>query len=228
MFAAHSRRRAAPYLAVLIAAVLALLSPDIAPAQNVGQPRPSLGVWAGASFYSPGGNFLGGETDRDLFIAGVRAETMIHSGAHYALAVTMDAIPLAIVTRNPYYTGRVVASARTRRGTHIDVLEQRGRGPVYGFGANPLGLELLGPRVHSLRPYVGAAGGFLWFTRNTPEPEARRLNATFEAGGGLRVARGDHRSLLVGWKFHHLSNAWTAPYNPGLDGNVFYVGIQGR
>jgi hypothetical protein len=228
MLAARSRRRIPPRFAALITALVASFSTNVARAQSVDQPHPSFGVWAGASFYAPGGNFLGGETDRDLFIAGVRAETMIRSGAHYALAATMDAIPLAIVTRNPYYTNRIIASARTRRGTHVDVLQQTGRGPVYGFGANPLGLELLGPRVHSVRPYVGAAGGFLWFTRNTPEPEARRLNATFEAGGGLRVARGDHRSLLIGWKFHHLSNAWTAPYNPGLDGNVFYVGFQKR
>jgi hypothetical protein len=133
-----------------------------------------------------------------------------------------------LVPLNLYNPTRFSAAALPRRGTHVDVLQQTGRGPVYGFGANPLGLELLGPRVRAIRPYVGAAGGFLWFTRNTPEPEARRLNATFEAGGGLRVARGAHHSLLVGWKFHHLSNAWTAPYNPGLDGNVFYVGFQQR
>ncbi|HEX8848104.1 MAG TPA: acyloxyacyl hydrolase, partial [Gemmatimonadaceae bacterium] len=78
------------------------------------------------------------------------------------------------------------------------------------------------------RPYLSGAAGFLWFTRNTPEPEARRLNATFELGAGLRVARGEHRALMLGWKFHHLSNAWTAPYNPGLDGNVFYVGLVRR
>lgn len=32
-------------------------------------------------------------------------------------------------------------------------------------------------------------------------------------------------SLLLGYKFHHLSNAWTAPRNPGLDGNVVCFGF---
>ena len=191
-------------------------------------PRPSLGAWAGASFYSPGGSFLGGETGRELFLAGVRAEWMLKTGQRLALAATMDAIPLAVVTRNPYYTDRVVGTAISRRGEQVNVLEQTGRGPVLGFGASPLGLELLGPRMRAVRPYLAAAAGFLWFARNTPEPEARRLNATFEVGAGLRVARRERHTLLVGWKFHHLSNAWTAPYNPGLDGNVVYLGIQRR
>ena len=96
------------------------------------------------------------------------------------------------------------------------------------FGASPLGLELFGPRVRAVRPYLAGAAGILSFTRNTPEPEARRLNATFELGGGLRVDRGEHHALLLGWKFHHISNALTAPYDPGLDGNVVYPGIQRR
>lgn len=220
--------RAVSILASLAALAVALFSPRIAAAQDATSIRPSLGIWAGASFYAPGGTFLGGETDRDLFLAGVRAERVVSSSTHFALAATMDAIPLAIVTRNPYYTDRVVGTARTKRGTQVDILEQKGRGPVFGFGANPFGLELLGPHLHAVRPYLGAAAGFLWFTRNTPEPEARRLNATFEAGGGVRIAHSAHHAILLGWKFHHLSNAWTAPYNPGLDGNVFYAGFQRR
>jgi hypothetical protein len=212
----------------LLALALALPPVRGAAAQSDAVRRPSLGAWAGASFYAPGGDFLGGETDRDLYLAGVRAEWMVASGRHLAVAATMDAIPLAFVTRNPYYTDRVVGYAVSRRGERVDILEQTGRGRVYGFGASPVGLELFGPRVRAVRPYLGAAAGFLWFTRNTPEPEARRLNATFELGGGLRIDRGEHHALLLGWKFHHISNAWTAPYNPGLDGNVVYLGVQRR
>jgi len=212
----------------LLPVVLSLVTTRAATAQSEGSPHPSFGAWAGASFYAPGGHVLGGETDRDLYIAGIRAEWTIESWQHFALATTMDAIPLAIVTRNPYYDDRIVGFAVNQRGERVNLLHQTGRGPVYGFGANPLGLELLGPRVRAVRPYLGAAAGFLWFTRNTPEPEARRLNATFEVGTGLRVLRGRGNALLLGWKFHHLSNAFTAPYNPGLDGNVFYVGFQQR
>lgn len=225
MHAAASSARTAVHLLALI---VALGTARAANAQSHSARRPSLGAWGGASFYAPGGDFLGGETNRDLFLAGVRAEWMVASGRHLALAATMDAIPLAVVTRNPYYTDRVVAYGISRRGERVDILEQTGRGPVFGFGASPLGLELFGPRVRAVRPYLAAAAGFLWFTRNTPEPEARRLNATFEGGAGLRIDRGERHALLLGWKFHHISNAWTAPYNPGLDGNVVYLGFQRR
>lgn len=212
----------------LIPALSLLLVAGTLPAQDAPLRRPFLGAWAGASFYAPGGRFLGGETDRDLYIAGVRAEWMLASSQSFALAATADAIPLAIVTRNPYYTDRVVAVATSRRGQRVNVLEQTGRGPVYGVGASPFGLELLGPKLRAVRPFVAAAAGFLWFTRNTPEPETRRLNGTFEAGIGIRIAQGERRAWLLGYKFHHLSNAWTAPYNPGLDGNVFYLGLMRR
>jgi hypothetical protein len=225
MHAAAAPARTAVHLLALIVALGAARTSS---AQGHPAGRPSLGLWAGASFYAPGGTFLGGETDRDLYLAGIRAEWRLASGRHLALAATMDAIPLAVVTRNPYYTDRVVGYAVSRRGGRVNILEQTGRGPVFGFGASPLGLELSGPHVHSVRPYLAAAAGFLWFTRNTPEPEARRLNATFELGGGLRIDRGERHALLLGWKFHHISNAWTAPYNPGLDGNVVYLGVQRR
>ena len=221
---------AGPGLSARIVLALAVALGAARPATAQGHPAPrfSLGAWAGASFFSPGGKFLGGETNRDLFLAGVRAEWLLASGRHLALAATMDAIPLAIVTRNPYYTDHVIGYGISRRGERVSLLEQTGRGPVYGFGASPLGLELFGPRIRAVRPYLAGAAGSLWFTRNTPEPEARRLNATFELGGGLRLDRGERHALLLGWKFHHISNAWTAPYNPGLDGNVVYLGVQRR
>ena len=217
----------------LIVLAIALGLTRTAAAQGDIARRPSFGGWAGASFFAPGtnflgGGFLGGENDRDLYLVGVRGEWLLATGRHLALAATVDAIPLAVVTRNPYYTDRVVASGVSRSGDRVNLLQKTGRGPVYGFGGAPLGLELFGPRVHAVRPYLASAAGVLWFTRNTPEPEARRLNATFEFGGGLRIASSEHRAVLVGWKFYHLSNAFTAPYNPGLDGNVFYLGFQRR
>lgn len=225
MRAAAASARTAVHLFALI---VALGAPRAATAQDTPATRRSLGAWAGASFFSPGGSVLGGETNRDLYLVGVRAEWMLETGRHLAVAATMDAIPVAVVTRNPYYTGRIVGYAISPRGVRVNLLEQKGRGPVYGIGASPLGLELFGPPIRAVRPYLAAAAGFLWFTRNTPEPEARRLNATFELGAGLRVTRAKHHALLLGWKFHHLSNASTAPYNPGLDGNVIYVGVQRR
>lgn len=216
-----------PTFTVLVASALLALpvaaqtSPTLRPGDRY------VGAWAGASFYAPGGTRLGGISDRDLYLAGARAEWVLESNRSFALAATMDAIPLAVVTRNPTYTDSVIGYAMGRKG-RVSILQQTGRAPVYGLGASPLGLEVLGPSLRAVRPYFSAAAGFLWFTRNTPAPETRRLNGTFELGLGFRVAQGEHHAWLLGYKFHHLSNAWTAPYNPGLDGNVFYLGLMRR
>ena len=34
--------------------------------------------------------------------------------------------------------------------------------------------------------------------------------------------------IVVGWKFQHMSNAYTAQENPGLDVNLFYLGLLHR
>jgi hypothetical protein len=32
--------------------------------------------------------------------------------------------------------------------------------------------------------------------------------------------------VRAGYKYHHLSNAYTAPLNPGVDGHVLHAGYQ--
>jgi hypothetical protein len=70
------------------------------------------------------------------------------------------------------------------------------------------------------RPRAGAA----WFTRDVPVPGALSTVFTMEWGGGIIRQLGEKSSLRVGYKFHHLSNAYRSPVNPGLDGNVFLLG----
>lgn len=197
-------------------------------AQNGDELRPGdrfFAAWAGASFYSPAGVKFGHTPNRDLFLAAARAEWVLESAGPFALAATADLVPLAIVTNNPTYRREPYPPMATQTGTYK---RQTGSAPVYGAGLSPLGLELYGPRVRTSRLYLAAAVGGLWFTRETPVPDARRFNFTFEYGGGVRVPMRSRAALMIGYKFHHLSNAYTAPRNPGLDGNVFYVGLARR
>ena len=197
-------------------------------AQNADDVRPgdrTIGAWAGASFYAPVGTWFGHTPDRHLYLAGARGEWVLETAGPFALAATIDVIPLAVVSHNPTY--RVVEFSPTPT-EKSRIKEMTGAAPVYGAGLNPIGLELFGSRVAGARLYLAGAAGGLWFTRETPEPNARRFNFTFEYGGGLRLPLRSGRSLLLGYKFHHLSNAYTAPRNPGLDGNVFYLGLTRR
>ena len=212
-------------LLVLHAAGLGAQAPV---AQGHAAPRPGdrlLGAWLGASFYSPVGTHLGATPDRDLFLAGLRAEWVLEAAGPLALASTMDLIPMAVVTRNPEYRLRRLA---TFGGGTVEYKEPTGRGPVYGAGLSPLGLKLYLAPGGRARLYAAGAAGALWFTRDMPVPNARRFNYAFEYGGGVELARADGVAFVLGYKFHHLSNLYTAPENPGLDGNVVYVGLLRR
>ncbi|MCH7876291.1 MAG: acyloxyacyl hydrolase [Gemmatimonadetes bacterium] len=76
--------------------------------------------------------------------------------------------------------------------------------------------------------YSAEPPGFLYFSENVPVPNARKFNFTVDAGAGITVMARFAVGLLLGYKFHHLSNASTAKTNPGLNANLFYVGFTRR
>ena len=181
----------------------------------------SVGAWMGFSPVSRVGFF--DEPKRQLFLLGVRAEWVIESFGPVALAATSDIVPLALVTHNPtYVTHHVIIEP----GVEVDEKERTGEKPVFGAGVAPFGFKLYLLHGRSLRLYGAGSVGGLWFTRNMPVPDARRFNASFEYGGGLEFLRARHMGVVVGYKFHHLSNANSAAFNPGLDSNVFYLGVS--
>ena len=215
---------AAQFVALSFTVTFALATPRLAAqgADDLQDGDRSIGAWAGASFYAPSTIGLGHTPDRHLFLVAARGEWVLRSVRAFTLLSTVDAIPFAMVTNNPTY--RLVEYTPT--ATKIATIKERtGSGPVYGAGLSPIGLEVVGPRIGGARLYVAGAAGGLWFTRETPEPNARSFNFTLEYGFGVRVPLRSGRSMVVGYKYHHLSNAWTAPRNPGLDGNVLYLGF---
>jgi hypothetical protein len=183
-----------------------------------------IGGWAGASFYAPAGEHLGQTSNRHFYLLALRSEWVLETAKQFALSATIDLIPAAVVTNNPTYRQERSAS-RDAPGT--SKLET-GSSAVYGAGITPFGLKLSSPLVRRTNIYLTGAVGGLWFTRDTPVPDSRRFNFTFEYGGGFQFLRSSRKAIVVGYKFHHLSNAYTAPRNPGLDGNVFYLGVLTR
>jgi hypothetical protein len=181
----------------------------------------TVGVWAGAAVHSPVHSHLGATGGRDFFTAALRVGRMLVSGRRVAAEYTADIVPVAVVTGNPYYRAdRTVL----QDGRSMTVFWATGEGPVYGAGLSPLGLRLHLAASQRVRLFASAAGGGLWFTRNTPVPSARRFNFTAEAGGGVEVVVGGH-ALAAGYKLHHMSNGYTAAANPGLDGHMVYLGV---
>ena len=98
---------------------------------------------------------------------------------------------------------------------------------VEGIGISPLvfrwNLREWGP----IQPYLELAGGVVGTNHDVPEGTTR-WNFTTHGGVGGRVSVAERWGVVAGYRFHHLSNANTAPRNPGINSNVGYVGLSYR
>ena len=136
----------------------------------------------------------------------------------------VDLHPLAVVTNTPLYG---VEEIRMDGRSMIQTVET-GRALAVGAGLSPLGLQLYTSRLGGARFFAGSSVGGLWFNREMPIAGAHRFNFALQAGGGIELANRTGGAVVVGYKFHHLSNAGTAAQNPGLDAHVLYVGLVRR
>ena len=158
-------------------------------------------------------------------LVALRAEWVLETVGPIALAATADVLPLVLLTHNPTYRDE---GALQRDGSLRRVKTETGQAWVYGAGVSPFGLQVYLPELRGARPFAGGAVGALWFTRDTPVPDARRFNVMFEYGGGIVLPVSATGIVVAGYKFHHFSNVYSAPRNPGVDGNVFYLGMRRR
>lgn len=108
------------------------------------------------------------------------------------------------------------------------ILIQPGGHAVYGVGVTPIGFTLDFARHRRFHPFVEFTGGIIASTEPIPErqPDATGLNFLFTLGGGLQWKSGERSAVSIGYKFLHISNAFTTDFNPGVDNNVFYVGFS--
>jgi hypothetical protein len=182
-------------------------------------PRWEVGPYAGVARHSLVGTHLGVTPDRNHLFIGVHITVnMVHSG-RWTFGYAPEVVPLLLISNNPKF--RQVPDAVDG---HITV--EDGRGPVAGFAISPIGLEAQVRLTSRWRAYTAGAAGAVWFTREVPTAYSRAFNYTFEVGGGLLWQYRSRDSLRVGYKFHHLSNLYSAPNNPGIDGAVFLIGFD--
>ena len=128
-------------------------------------------------------------------------------------------MPLLVISDNPRYR-------QVPTGADTSITIEEGRRRVSGFAISPIGLEgqiRIFSRWHA---YTAGAAGVVWFSRAVPVAYARSFNYTFELGGGMLWRISSKDSPRIGYKFHHLSNLYTAPQNPGIDGAVFLLGFE--
>jgi lipid A 3-O-deacylase PagL len=194
------------------------VSPNIQRSDAPGSPGRSLdlgtsqlGFWGGYSSTNP--TLIGRTTDRPFFEINVQYARVLRTGDNWALKYTAEIMPVAII-REP--------QQGYANGNPVDLPGRKRK--IYGAGVSPVGLQMNFRRGCVLQPYVNVTGGILYFTDNVPVADSSNFNFTFGFGAGVEIWHLENQSVLLGYKYQHISNGYTAPQNPGVDSNLFYVG----
>ena len=184
-----------------------------------------FGAWGGGSFDSP--TLIGTAEDARLAIAALRYARVVVAGNGLALKYTIDAVPVAVLSYQSFIAvpnGPPVFNYRI----------EQSRKSAYGAGLAPIGLQLNFARRRRVQPFMGGSLGFLYFGEPVPDNRSRifpderggQFNYTADFGGGVQVFTSSRRALTFGYKYHHISNNFRAPVNPGFDSNLFYAGFS--
>ncbi len=170
-----------------------------------------VGFWGGYSPDSTSG--IGKSLDRKFFELDGQYAVTILAGRRVALKWVSEVVPVALLSdpTEYYFTnGRLTGS--------------RAGATTYAGGCTPLGLQVNFRNGHRVQPFFDSHGGMLYFTRQEPVPGSSQFNFTFNFGAGVQVFTRKRSSLLLGFKYHHISNNNTAPQNPGVDSAEAYAG----
>ncbi|MGB0064803.1 MAG: acyloxyacyl hydrolase [Terracidiphilus sp.] len=95
-----------------------------------------------------------------------------------------------------------------------------GREWTVGQSISPIGMQwnfLPGRRIQSL---LEGHGGYMYSTRPIPIVSAGSFNFTFDIGAGFEIFHSNLNSIRIEYRYHHISNHYTATTNPGIDSGL--------
>lgn len=214
-------------IALLGAAPVSAAAQAVAPSDASG--GVTIGMWAGVAEHSREILF-GHARGTDVAVAALRLAHTFSRSDRLAFDYVADIVPAAWVSMPP----RVAPAAQKpcppqeycahRNAGALDTFSVRRA--VFGFGGAPFGLQMRLRPTARVQPFVAGTAGALWFREPVPSPRAGRFNFTAELGGGVLLLPSPGFGVLLGYKLHHISNGGTQRANPGIDSNMFYVGVQ--
>lgn len=167
--------------------------------------------YVGIATRSPVGYDWGATADRSHLFVGVHLRTPVVRLARAQLFYAPTLTPFLRLAHH-----RTSGSTEPQQPT------------AYAVGFAPFGLAVGLPVSNRVRAFASTAVGALWFDRVVPVPDARAFNVSLEWGGSLEWTRSATSTIEIGYRFHHMSNVYTAAENPGVDANLFFVGHRWR
>ncbi|MDQ3751121.1 MAG: acyloxyacyl hydrolase, partial [Acidobacteriota bacterium] len=176
-----------------------------------------------------GGSFtvhkdLRGESQKaPVVLLGIRHAWSTKNNPSHRLRYYMDLNPLIIVN---YRQRRMIQTSPTTTTIVGD------RKTIFGVGFVPFGLQFNWRNSRKIQPYIAGGMGVALFNKKFPdnrsalEPDriGNRFQIMPEFGAGIEIRKSENKSYFVGYKYHHMSNGYTAPINVGYNTNMVYFG----
>jgi len=94
---------------------------------------------------------------------------------------------------------------------------------VFAQGFSPVGFQYGFRPGHRFQPLLTSTAGYIFSTTPIPVANAGSFNFTFDMGAGFEWFRTKSQSIQFEYRYHHISNHFTADENPGIDNGVFKV-----
>ena len=98
-----------------------------------------------------------------------------------------------------------------------------GRQWTMGEAMSPAGIQVNFRPGRTMQPFVTGHGGYMYSTHAIPLSFAGAFNFTFDGGAGVEFFRTKTRSIRLEYRYHHISNDFTAQSNPGIDSGLLQV-----
>lgn len=176
-------------------------------------PRSELGVFGVIPLAN--GSLKGVTSDRHFFLFGLSYSRLLGHSRVCNVRWVSEIMPVELLAE-PFIKGtnfQTLAAVPPFTETKV----------TYGLGTNPVGADVIFLPEKRWQPFTGVHGGFSYFTRNVLFPQAAQFNFMLDGRAGLRMPLRGGKSLSVAYMFQHMSNAYTALENPGVDSHMIYV-----
>ena len=100
-------------------------------------------------------------------------------------------------------------------------------GFIYGAGFTPVLLQWNVATHGKVKPFINAGAGMLITNAKFPRGTSH-FNFTPQGGIGVYAFTSSTRALVLGVRFHHISNSGLTRYNPGHNALYLHAGQIGR
>lgn len=164
------------------------------------------------------GSLQGTTSDRRLFLVGAAYNRLLTKKKFAAITFTSQLIPVALL-REPYFINTDIQARRT-----FPLSTEMRRN--YGAGASPAGIRVNFLPGKKVQPFFGIQGGFLYFNKTALSPNASHFNFTVDGRAGLEFSLPSGKAISFAYMFQHMSNAYIAKENPGVDSHMLTLAYR--